>query len=981
MGARARLIGRDPELASLMACLDRVTRGQGQVVFLTGEAGIGKTALAAEFLAQVEAAGHRTVTGQAYLAEGQAPFAVIIDAVREGLRKQNQTGRAAGEVPFLTGPVSATDLIGGGADKARLFEKGYEFFSGLIPARGALIVFLDDLHWADTAALEFVHYLGRNLRTDRFLLIVSYRREELQRQAALPQMLASLRRQGQTTELLLRPLSRAEAGHLAQQALDGVAEPADDLVDRVYERARGNPLYFLELLRALAADASVSDLEATYPSRPEPGSLPQLIQDVIQSRLIDLSPASRRCLDLAAAIGVVVPYAVWQATARLSEPELLDAIEPLCQLELLRERPGAPELTFEFAHPLIRDAVYGAVSPPRRRQAHAQTVDALIACYGAEDPEHLAELGYHLARTGDRARQAKAVDIFLRAGDRALAVYANREAADHYRRALDHLPLADLPSESRLNALEGLGRALSRLGDLAGALEAWEEARTGWLILGQPRRVAALWRRIGAGRRHQGDPEAAIRAFQAGLDLLGSSRITVEAADLRQELATVWHSLGDLEAAGREARAAVDLAELLGAGAVAARTHGALLALHASQGDRVHARDHAARALEYGDGASAKSVAWRVHNTLGWLALDFGETAEAERHLAAALDTAQTVGAPTLAVWPLTWLAALGLQTGDWDSALDQANRAVALARRSVQAGALPVPLVYAGTLRWLLGEPEPGWDLVREAGTLIEQGPSGDHYLHCLVLGGRAFLHLLSGEHRPAFDLAGQATNLVEARRTAPLYLIHRGGLPTLIEAALELGDVVTATDRQAQLEELAARLDHRPALAQAARLRGRQAGQAGLPKPAEAAFDESVALWRELGQPYEQARTWRDLGRVRQAFDDRDGALTAFREALAIFERLGAERDADAARASLRALGARPNRRRPVGGAHGLTDREIQIVRLIAERRTNRDIAEALVISPLTVETHVHNILRKLDLPSRTLLPDWAAKRGLLE
>ena len=988
-GARPRLIGRDPELASLLTCLDRAISGQGQVVFLTGEAGIGKTALAAEFLAQAEAAGHRTVTGQAFLAEGQAAFAVVVDAVRDGLRRQSRAGQGAigkaGEAPFLAGSAAAANAIGLGDDKARLFEQGYEFFVRLIPARGALIVFLDDLHWADTAALEFVHYLGRNLRGDRLLLIVSYRREELNRQTALPQTLASLRRQGRTTELLLRPLSRAEAGHLAQQTLPPASERGgetlDDLVDRVYERARGNPLYFLELLRALATDSPARNLEAACLNQADPGSLPQLIQDVIQSRLIDLPPAGRRSLDLAAAIGPVVPYAVWQAAAGVPEPILLEAIEPLCRLDLLRERTGVPELTFEFAHPLIRDAVYGAVSPPRRRQAHRQIADALLASYGPEDPEHLVELSYHLARTGDRTRQAKAVGIFQRAGDRALAGYANREAAAHYRLALEHLPVADLPSESRLDALEGLGRALNRLGDLDGAIQAWDEARTGWLILGQPQRAAALRRRIGVARRHQGDPRAAIAAFQAGLDLLGTSRITVEAADLHQELATVWHSLGDLEAARREGRAAADLAERLGAGAVAARTFSALLALHASAGDRAQARAYTAQALDYAESAGAKSVTWRVHNTLGWLAIEFGETDEAERHLAVALETARAVGSPTLEVWPLTWRAALRLQTGDWTPALDDANRAVALARRALQAGALPVPLVVAGTLRWLLGEAEAGWELVDEAGSLIEPVRDGDHYLRCLVLGGRAFLHLLSGEHRPAFDLARQATDLVEARRMAPLYLTHRSGLPTLIEAALELGDAGTAAARQAQLEDLAGRLDHRPALAQAARLRGRLATLKESPKDAEVSFAESLVIWRELGHAYEQARTLRDMGRKRRAFGDREGALAVFREALTIFERLGAQRDADAARAALRALGARPNRRRPAGAAHGLTGREIQIVRLIADRRTNRAIADALVISPLTVETHVHNILKKLDLPSRTLIPAWASERGLLQ
>ncbi|HEX2172206.1 MAG TPA: AAA family ATPase, partial [Dehalococcoidia bacterium] len=299
MTATGHLIGRDAELAALAACLDRAAAGQGQVVFLTGDAGIGKSALAQEFLRRAEAAGHRTLTGHAYLAEGQAPYAVVVDAVRDGLRRYRRNDRSGMTVPF--GPP-AGGVIDGRDDKVWLFESGYEFFGGLVPPKAALIVFLGDLQWADTAALEFVHYLGRNLQSDRILLLVSYRREDLNRRPALAQTLGSLRRQGHTTEITLRPLSPAEAAGLARVLPGLPAEPPPDLVEELHERARGNPLYFIELIRATA--------ETGVPPGPAGGSsapLPQLIQDVVQSRLEGLTPVSRDSLVVAAAIGLVVP--------------------------------------------------------------------------------------------------------------------------------------------------------------------------------------------------------------------------------------------------------------------------------------------------------------------------------------------------------------------------------------------------------------------------------------------------------------------------------------------------------------------------------------------------------------------------------------------------------------------------------------------------------------------------------------------------
>ena len=237
------LIDREEELACLTEAAGTAGRGSGQVVLIAGEVGAGKTSLARTFLGRGQRRDDRIYTGRAFQVESQIPYAVFTDAFQGYLRRLPPASVA--DLLIACGPELAkvfpalrvpddppvdrtTDA---GARKARVFDTFYRFLRRLIPDRGSLILFLDDLHWADTASLELWHFLAHSNAADRMLLIGSYRIEETVLNPTLEHVLASLRRLEHCHEITLAPLTPAQTLALVQRALDPALPLAGEIVE------------------------------------------------------------------------------------------------------------------------------------------------------------------------------------------------------------------------------------------------------------------------------------------------------------------------------------------------------------------------------------------------------------------------------------------------------------------------------------------------------------------------------------------------------------------------------------------------------------------------------------------------------------------------------------------------------------------------------------------------------------------------------
>lgn len=506
---RGAFVGREAELAELLAGLDDALAGRGRLFLLVGEPGIGKSRLAEELIARSTARGVQALVGRCWEAGGAPAYWPWVQSLRayvrgsdpDALRSQLGDGAAylaqiVPEVrryfPELAEPVSLESK----GDRFRLFDAAAEFLRDASEAQPLLFV-LDDLHAADTASLLLLRFLARELGSMRILLVGAYRDVDPIPGRPLTELLAELAREPVSRRLALAGLSEGEVAEYVELTTTKTASP--ELVATVYGETEGNPLFVGEVVRLF----SIEGADLAEPTI----EIPQSVRDVIARRLTHLSGECKRILRLASVLGREFAVDALARLGRLSEEELLDTLDEAMMARIVTEVPGAPG-RLRFAHVLIRDTLYEGVTPVRRIRMHREAIEALEALYGEDPGPHLAELAHH-AIAGSEFE--KALRYAQRAGDRAFAHFAYEESAHLYETALDALTFVDPDDEAaRCELLLSRGEAEARAGNTPAAKRAVLDAAAIARRVGLPRelgRAAAayggghMWSRAGADSR------------------------------------------------------------------------------------------------------------------------------------------------------------------------------------------------------------------------------------------------------------------------------------------------------------------------------------------------------------------------------------------------------------------------------------------------------------------------------------------------
>jgi DNA-binding SARP family transcriptional activator len=482
--ARGAFVGREPELAELLAGLDEALSGTGRLFLLVGEPGIGKSRLAEELTAHARGLGARVLVGRCWEAGGAPAYWPWVQSLRAyvresdtaALRSQLGAGAAADlaqivpelrrRFPDLPEPPS---LESEGA-RFRLFDATAEFFRNASETR-PIVLALDDLHAADASSLLLLQFIARQLGSMRMLVLGAYRDVDPIPGQPLTALLAEVAREPVTRRLSLAGLSEQAVAEYVGLTASEIASP--ELVAALHDETEGNPLFVSETVRLLSIEGVRAEAAAASVA------IPQSVRDVIARRLTHLSEESNRVLVLASVLGR--EFAV-EALARLSgvsEEDLLDMLDEAMAARVVSDVPGGRG-RLRFAHVLIRDTLYEGLTTVRRVRMHRQAIEALEALYGDESGPYLAELAHH-AIAGSEFD--KALDYARRAGDRALALLAFEEGARLYETALEALELAGASDEEmRCELLLRLGDARARAGDIAAAkaifLRAAEAARS-----------------------------------------------------------------------------------------------------------------------------------------------------------------------------------------------------------------------------------------------------------------------------------------------------------------------------------------------------------------------------------------------------------------------------------------------------------------------------------------------------------------------
>lgn len=796
-GLASPFVGREQELSALMTAFDAMLTGQAQFVSIVAEAGTGKTRLLAAFVAELEARGHRDETAlrsAVCSSLGEPAFGVPAALLRDAyaLTLDNSAVEAQRKIAEAlaslgTDEAQARELaaflglvLGFEADKAALSylepetlrRRIFSAVQTIIERRlqhSALLLIVEDLHWADAASVELLRFLLDRLAGQRFMLLATYRPAPELDTLASPA----------TAQLLLR-LEPLSSGHSAAllDALFGTSAHTlpEELRARIVEHAGGNPLFLEEMVRTLIADGVLLRERDTWLYRPRSDqvSVPLNIHGLLLGRIDRLPAHARRTIHEAAAIGPVFSEVLLRRVA--NEPQhVSEALAALADAGLISESAsqGADDDAvgrhFRFRHGLFQEVSYLNLLARRRTELHTRIGEALeTQCGGTPRRlEELQALGHHFRLSDDKPRGAR---YLIAAGDWARGIYANADAIRQYELALETLQACGDPEAAGLAVEERLGDVLAPAGQLAAATRHLEAVRAAYARQGDSLAEARVLRKIAALRWESGDRADATRCLTAGLALIEDGIPHIERAKLHQAMGQLAFRSGDNHGALQWTQRAIDHVESLASVDVEAtaeeqRERSAAIALTLNTQGAALARldrlqDAVAR-LERSVGvaraADLPQVECRALSNLGVL-YSSRDPRRAIEACERGLETAQRIGDVGLQsrLYANLAVAYCTLTNRCDEQGVGAANAAIEIDRSTGQLDHLAVSLVVLAQIHQCHGDPERALDYYLEALGLAEKSGEPQLLFPCYDGLATSYLDLDDGDSaEPYMQLA----------------------------------------------------------------------------------------------------------------------------------------------------------------------------------------------------------------------------------
>lgn len=986
-------IDRAGESRALDEALDRARRGEAPTIFVGGEAGIGKSRLVAEFSQNAIRTGARVLTGGcAPLGSSPLPFTPIVDALRGFMRSApaSERARLVEKAPALQWLLP--ELAGEGVSWKRLegFESGqswmFELLLGLLEeltAAEPMVLVLEDLHWSDRSTLDLLALRVQTSRVPGCALLATYRSDELGPGHQLRLLLAELDRTNRMERLELRRFGRTD---LVDQ-LTGIlgTMPAHDLVEDVLGRSEGNPFLAEELL------AARSEAHTGTPTK---------VRDIVLARVETLSARTQAMLRILSAARRSLAHRALAAVSGMAERDLEESLrEALGHHILVLTEHGA----YAFRHALTREAIYDGLLVNERARLHtdlARTLDAYRALSGHTSPELLADLAHHWYCAGNRRRAlAGAVEAGLAVDE----IYAHAEALTQYERALELWELVDDPGGlvdiDRIALWTRAAEAAFCLGDPVRSADLIERALAEIDAAAEPVRAGLLHERLGRFSWTGGDPARGLEAYEDAVRTIPESPPSMERARALAALGYAQFTSNRYRIARELCEDALETARTVGARIEEGRALATLGAATACLGNREAGLEMVleGRALLEESGAAPDFV-FATYSCEAFVLADGGRFEEAVEALRPGIEFTRRHGMHrNHRTWLEVVLAMSLTKLGRWAEA-DQVLEAALLrdptgvTRRAVQLSRAELALGR--------GELAAAEDSLAEARRSARGGSPflGPIFeLTAALAVARRDLDSARSQIAQGLALLEQLDDLESAAR-----LCSRG-----LQAEADRAERARAGKNAAETEEAvatAAALLDRARTLSAASADESSAELPALQRVCEAEFARAAAReaadlwlaaagdWESLREPYPRAYCLLRAAEAglaeRRPKTVATAALSTAHEIACTLQALplvqAVESVARRGRVTLTTAddeAAEPAPETTTAKRLGLTPRELEVLRLVAEGRTNNQIADTLFISYKTAGAHVSSILAKLGVARRVEAAAVAERLDLLD
>ncbi len=701
-------VGRQKEMDRFKEILEKVVEGETKVVLIAGEAGVGKTRLATEFEKNICDKGYQFLSGRAYYGTSE-PYLPIREALEDHVDDKSPEYKPLLLMGTKGAPVVTERQKLNGQRKYIWYDLGK-----MLEKKASdkpLVIFLDDLQWADRSTILVINYLANKISGSPILFIGTYRPEDIDGSHPVNELISHLTRENLLEKIDLEPLEKKHVRKITQRLIGRIDIP-DYFIDILYEITDGNPLFARECVKHMLEEGDIDVKSDRYPTEKDEVNIPDIVEGVIDRRIRNLEDLdTNKLLQLGAVIGDTVPFELLNHCVDMDVLDILDNVEKLMKYGLWYELPE--EYTFSFSHGLIQKSVYESIPNNLRKSLHLHVAEKIERVYKDENHRYWSNLGFHYER-GEKFEEA--VDCYVSAGDEAKNMYAHEDAVDMYEKALRLMEGIESKADEKASVIEQIGDTYKVLGEYEKSLTYYDSL----LKIKEPDKSPSIYRKIAYIMIERGNFEESIFYVEKGLGVVEPDSEEMCRLLLIKGLNLIME--GDLKEAFEIFNDEIDVAKELENKQILANGYHDLALVYSQQGNYEMSKECLKKAIELREEEGDKEGLSLSYNNLAGTYLNQRKFDNALSYYHKSLELAEELGMNYHLGKPTMNIGIIKLETGDIEEAEKYFERAEGLFEIGDQK--IDMCLVYFNLAKIHLKKAnlQEAYELIQEAFSIADE-------------------------------------------------------------------------------------------------------------------------------------------------------------------------------------------------------------------------------------------------------------------